>query len=147
MDIEFDLETSPLEIKTYSKLKSKERVDLIFYSAEENYNHVGGISFYFGPGLEYTIRRCQEHDTAFPTNVPPETGKLWRIALLRTSAGRRIVVHCNEVRVLDFVLSDSTCSEGYWSKTWGRNVAKIRFTETDTASEFYRSQPGMQMII
>ena len=63
------------------------------------------------------------------------------LTLVKTSS-IRLVLHCNEVEVLDFLFSDATCGDKSWSKDWSREVAEIEFEVYDTASDFYRPQPG-----
>ena len=46
------------------------------------------------------------------------------------------------MEVLDFLFSDATCGDRSWSKDWSREVAEIEFEVYDTASDFYRPQPG-----
>ena len=41
------------------------------------------------------------------------------------------------------VLSETICGYAYWSKVWNRRVGRIRFPNSDTASDFYG--PGKQV--
>ena len=54
------------------------------------------------------------------------------------------MVHCNEVEVLNTLISDSTCDNSYlnWSTNWSREVAKIEFPSDDRASDYYQPQQG-----
>ena len=140
----YDLENFPLEIKTDSKLKSGEKVDIKFYSSPKE--SAGGIIFYFTSTLKYRIRRCTMTFDDFENAiyVPKENNKVWRIALSRNSGIRRMVVHCNEVRVLDVVISESLCDdvEGGWASYWSKDVGQIEFESFDTASDLYRRASG-----
>ncbi len=50
------------------------------------------------------------------------------------------MIHCNDVEVLDILLSSTTCSHGSWSGVWNRDVTKIKFySDRDTASDNYRA--------
>ena len=44
---------------------------------------------------------------------------------------------CNGTEVLDFEISSGTCGGGYESY-WSRSVKKMYFTQSDTASTYYR---------
>ena len=135
MYIDADLENSPLEIKTDSSLGSDETVEVEFYNSEGDY--AGAVILHFTSPSQYQLRWCTTSKTGFPTKLPTDTNKVWKISLTRTS-GIRLVIHCNEVEVLDLLMSDSTCGYGSWNFHWSKDVEKIRFKSIDTASDFYR---------
>ena len=57
----------------------------------------------------------------------------------------RITVHCNEVEVVDIIMSDKTCyfAISIWRMMWSEEVEQIQFTPSfDTASDFYIPAPG-----
>ena len=130
-----DLESFPLEIKTDSALGSYDMVDVFFYSAEGKY--AGGVYLRFTSTLQYLLAWCTSW-TNLPVNPPSATDKVWRISLLTRTAGVRLVIHCNDVEVLNKLLS-STCSDSMWSTIWNRDVTKIEFHSQDTASDYYRA--------
>ena len=133
--IDADLENSPLEIKTDSSLGSDERVYLDLRTSEGD--SAGDVILYFTSTPQYQLRYCTTSRTNFTTGLPTGTNKVWKISLTRTS-DIRLVIHCNEVEVLNVLMSDSTCSSSYWSKYWSRDVGKIYFDDSDTASDYYR---------
>ena len=139
VDIDADLENSPLQIKTDSSLGSDETVHVWFYSSDDyNYRYAaGGVILHFTSTPKYQLGWCTYNTTNFSTALPNETDKVWRISLTRTS-GIRLVIHCNEVEVLNILMSDSTCNEEGWSEYWSRDVETIRFKNIDTASDYYR---------
>ena len=135
MDIHTDMQTSILEIKTDSSLGSYERVDVEFF---EYYSSLtGGVTLHFTSSPQYELRYCINSRTNFPNDLPSETEKVWRITLIKTP-GIRLVIQCNEVEVLNILLSDSTCSNSYWNNYWNSDIEKIRFDYLDTASDNYR---------
>ena len=139
VDVNYDLENSPLQIRTDSLVGSNEEVELNFFTAEGLY--LGGVGLYFESSPLYRLFLCGSSRTNFPTSFPTETDKIWTIALIKTSGGVRIIMHCNNKEVLNFVFSDTTCSsDSNWSERWGRDVEKIYFSNYDTASDYYR--PG-----
>ncbi|XP_063685596.1 endosome/lysosome-associated apoptosis and autophagy regulator 1-like [Bolinopsis microptera] len=138
VEIEWDSESKPLEIKTNSVLGSGDKVFVFFYSAEGPLS--GGVVLYFSSTPQYWIPYCSSTSTNFPVKPPSTINKVWSITLTRT-AGVRLVIHCNEVEVLNILISQATCSSSGWSTYWTGYVAKIQFHSSDTASDYYIPQP------
>ena len=115
-------------------------MEVYFYNSQRN--DAGGVYIKFNSPPQYRILYCNTSWTNFPTDLPTATDKVWRVTLTRTS-GIRLVIHCNEVEVLNILTSESSCSYSDWSKHWSRKVAKIYFnTDNDTASDYYRAVRG-----
>ena len=111
-----------------------------FYTSEKDY--VGSVQIRFSSSTEYFIRYCM-HGTNFAVSLPTEVEKVWRISLNRNS-GIRLLIHCNNVEVLNILMSDSTCSDSSWSTYWGtywsRTVGKFRLRPIfNSASDYYRA--------
>ena len=138
--IEWDLESIPLGIRTNSVLGNNDMVDVLFYSAEGEL--AGRVLLRFTSTLQYLLDMCSTW-TNLPVTPPSATDKVWRITLTRT-AGVRLVIHCNDVEVLNTLLSEATCSYSRWSTIWNRDVTKIIFSSSDTASDYNR-QPGTEL--
>ena len=134
---EIDLETIPLEIKTDSTIGSGDQVYVSFYTSWRGYLAEFRIRFDSTP--QYYIHPCTTW-TNFPDSLPTEEEKVWRITRNRNS-GIRLLIHCNNVEVLNILMSDSTCSfYSSWSTYWSETVGSIRFQPIlDTASDFYRA--------
>ena len=137
--IDFNLEEYSLNIKTDNTLASDDVVYVELFTSQGDYT--GELHLFFSSTPQYYIGACSTADTTFPTNLPPANDKVWRVTLTRTS-GIRLVVHCNEVEVLNILMSDSTCGASSWSTFWSREVAKIKFYSRGTASDYYQTQPG-----
>ena len=135
MYIGADLENSPLEIKTDSSVGSGEKVEVRFITSGRAV--AGDVILYFTSTPQYKLLGCNYSTTDFPTELPTDTDKVWKITLTRTS-GIRLVIHCNEVEVLDILMSDSTCTNFRWKYSWTRDVEYIFFSLSDTASDYYR---------
>jgi hypothetical protein len=135
--INYDLESTPLELKTDSELGSGEKVFVEFYTAGDDV--AGEVILTFSSKVEYFLSWCS-YRSPLPTQPPSTTDKVWRITLSRTS-GTRVMIHCNDVEVLNVILSRTTCpgSSG-WKTIWTHDVEKINFDSRDTASDHYR--PG-----
>ena len=137
--INYDLENSPLQIRTDSEVESNERLAVLLYNAQEEYG--GAIYVHFRSPPQYLVESCNSsHQTSnFHTALPTETDKIWRLTLTRTT-DIRLIIHCNNKEVLNVLISGTTCSIDGWHKWWSRDVEKIMFSSYDTASNYYR--PG-----
>lgn len=135
--VDFDLEKTPLEIKTDSVLGNNEMVRVNFHTA--NHGDAGGVILKFRT-LQYIINECTSW-TNLPTALPSSVNKVWRISLNRDS-GIRLKITCNGKHVLDLLMSGTTCSISRWSQYWKNDafVKKIMFMSDDNASDGYR--PG-----
>ena len=81
-----------------------------------------------------------ESGDGFPTDLPSETVKIWKVTLSRTS-DIRLQIQCNNIEVVDVVLSDTTCADTIdWRTNWNGNVKKIMFKDKDEGSDYYK--PG-----
>ena len=103
--------------------------------------HVGEVQIHFSSTPQYYIRFCTSSPTNFPVSLPTEVEKVWRITLNRNS-GIRLLIHCNNVEVVNILMSSSTCRNypNSFSTYWSRTVGKIWFDpHYDTASDYYRA--------
>ncbi|XP_063675489.1 uncharacterized protein LOC134812180 [Bolinopsis microptera] len=137
VEIEWDLESTPLEIRTDSVLGSDDQVYVHFYSASGIY--AGAVRLEFTSTPQYWLRYCSSSLANFPVKLLSTADKVWRFTLTRT-AGVRLVIHCNDEEVVNTVLSESTCGDSAWAWTWTRDVGKIKFWSGDTASDYYGTQ-------
>ncbi|KAL5246747.1 hypothetical protein ACHWQZ_G018833 [Mnemiopsis leidyi] len=150
--IDYDLETSPLLIKTNSALGSGDILRVYFYNA--NFTYAGAVGIKFDTIPQFYIRGCTDH-VAFPTALPETLEKTWSFALIKSSesAGEqaeasgavRLQIRCNGVEVLSFLISRKTCSDNNlmpYLRGDLSHVTKIWFFSGDTASNFYMSQSG-----
>ena len=141
MKINFDLENSPLQIKTNSEVGSNEKVRVTFRSSRDKF--AGRVILYFSSPPKYELYYCNYNPINFPNDLPSETDKVWTITMSRVSGGirQRVAIHCNDKEVVDVVLSSTTFRWDKWSTYWWSHVDKISFSSSyDTASDYYR--PG-----
>ena len=108
-----------------------------FYTATGD--PVGGFLIRFSSPPKFAIWYCTDW-TNLPTALPSDKDKVWRVTLTRT-ADIRIFVHCNNVEVLNMLISDPTCATNDWHTNWGNEVKKIEFPTDDKAYDFYLSKP------
>ena len=107
-----------------------------FSTSERDY--AGEVILLFTSPPQYVLLSysCATSWTDFPTQLPTDPNKVWRITLTKTS-GNRLVIHCNEVEVLNVLLSESTCSDKrQWSNSWSKDIENILFKSGDRA--YYR---------
>ena len=133
--IDADLESSLLEIRTDSSLGGDDKVTVGFFNSWSS--SAGGVTLHFTSTPQYELYKCTYSRTDFPANLPTEEEKVWTISLTKTS-GTRLVIVCNEVEVLNILMSGSTCRNSNWNYYWKREVEKIRFDSLDSASDYYR---------
>ena len=141
--INFDLESTPLEIKTDSVAGSSEKVEINFFNQQDDY--AGGVKIFLTSPPTYFLIDCSPYtDNTFHNTPTTDVNKVWRITVTKTYDTRNFVIqlHCNDAEVLNELLSDRVCAMG-WSTFWSRDVTKINFSVYDTASDFYKTyKPG-----
>ena len=140
--INYDLETFPLQIKTNSEKGSGEKVEVYFKSSEGSYS--GGIQLFFTSPSQYRLTWCTLIAN-FQTDLPSETDKVWTVIFSRASGEIRLVIICNNVEVVNLVISNTTCNDSevsHLNGLWSKGVKRINFHSAhgDTASDYYR--PG-----
>jgi hypothetical protein len=128
--VDYDLETTPLEIKTDSAMGSGDYLRLNLYNSQGH--SAGSLNINFISSPDY-ILWCGLSWIKFPNNLPTATDKIWRLTKVRTP-DVRVIVQCNEVVVVNIPMPNSDCS-------WSERVTKIEFESGkygDTASDGYR---------
>ena len=136
MDIKYDLNNFPLKIKTDSEVGSLHEVNVRFFTAEDRLA-AGGVYLKFSDPLKFKLGACSSVWTEFPTDPPSDTGKIWKITVTKTVGGvRNVLIHCNEVEVLNVLISEIFCDDTKWER-WKRNAGRIRFIDDERATEFY----------
>lgn len=137
--LDWDLEDATLEIRTDSALGSEERVAVLFYTAIKW--DAGRIYLKFNAKIQYWLGWCIKKWIDLPVTPPTSMNKVWGITLIKTS-GIRLKITCNDLEVLNLLLSATTCAKygRKWSHFWNRNVERINFKKQyDTASNGCRS--------
>ena len=139
MHIDYDLPNNPIEISTDSTIGSYDIMFLETVDAQSTY--AGGIYIMFSSSGSYLFNVCKDDWVPFPTNPPDTTNKVWRITITK-DAGTRLVIHCNDIEMLDITASDSVCENGDWRTYLDRDMVKIVFTIIDKATDKYRPYKG-----
>ena len=140
LNIPFDLERSPLQIKTNSTKGSGDEIRVSMKNTGGKF--IGAVAVRFhAPDIKFKISKCTHNDdfVKFVTEPPEEVNKTWTIRKTNT----RISIECNGVLLRKFNLA----SKDQCVSTWGGDIVKkIAFTSTsghDTASISYRAKPGI----
>ena len=138
--INYDLENSPLKIRTDSAVGSGHNLRIFFYQSSGTY--IGGVSIYLSTTPRCFLYKCHTSNKSvrFSTSLPADVNRIWKIT--KTSDPLGILIHCNNKEILNFQFSDTTCTEKNWKRYWDQEMKRIRFWSGDTASDFYYHLPG-----
>ena len=131
-EIPWDLEGTPLHIKTDSTLGSDEAIVVVMLDKDSS--HISGVQLKFSSPMQYHIYFCVTTWTDLPVNPPMEVEKIWTI----TKTEAAFIITCNEVEVVNFLFADSSNSNCV-PNLGGNTVEQIEFRSDDTASDFYRA--------
>eukprot|EP00116_Pleurobrachia_bachei_P012768 sb/3473030/ len=132
--ISWDLEETPLQIKTDSTLGSGVQMWMKMYDNEEN--PIAYVAVKFSSSLTYKIGKCIENWTDLTVQPPVEVDKIWTITKTETA----LIITCNDVEVLNYLFTDSSNSNCV-PKLGGNVVQYIEFISSDSASDFYKEMP------
>ena len=136
VNIHWDIEGTPLQIKSDSTVGSDEEIRVNMY--DEDSSFIGGVLVKFSSTMQYWIGYCTSGYTDLPVQPPVEVDKIWTT----TKTENALNITCNNDEVLNYlfaVSSTSTCV----TKLSGDVVEQINFEDSDIASEFYRAKPGI----
>eukprot|EP00116_Pleurobrachia_bachei_P012508 sb/3472770/ len=138
--IPFDLESTPLQIKTDSTATisvDMEMIWVIAYTADGT--KLAGVSIKFRSPMKYAIAACTgDIWPQFQVQPPEEVDKIWTIRKTNTT----LSIECNGVELVYYQFSnrvDNRCV----SKWGGDIVDKIQFQTGDTASDSYAKNPAI----
>ena len=140
MKIPWDLEETSLQIKTDSKLGSNKLSSVQIYGKYGSWSYIGNVAVKFTSPMQYSIYYCTGYNSYIDLPVQPPAGveKIWTFNKTETA----IIITCNGVVVLNYLFaasSDSSCVT-----RWGGDVVEqIKFTVSDTASDFYKAGWGL----
>jgi len=133
-----------LTIRTDSVIGSEEEV--YAYFIDDDNQIAGSVLIQLSSPIRYLLGWCTGW-ISFPVTPPTQTEKTWRIAY--NPAELRVVIHCNEVEVVNVVLPDGVCTVNRgWRTYWEqRKPTQITFIDKDNASDEYCLAGGVGMFI
>ena len=132
--IPVNLQTATVLIKTNSTYRSYDKVSLFLLDSQGEF--VGEVGIIFSPYPQYFLDWCTS-PANFTSNLPTTVDKIWKVAMDRTD-GIRVIIHCNDVEVVNTLISDETCEFRVWKLHWTKAVEKIYFSSHDNASDHYK---------
>ena len=130
--IQWNPDTQGITFTTDSTVGSNEKVWVRF--SDNAGIAAGRVYIYFNTTIQYGLGWCTSY-TYFPVSLPAAPDKTWTITY--NTAEQRVVYYCNGVQVLNFLLSDSECTNSAWRTVWERKQTQIQFDSRDTASDSY----------
>ena len=137
MEIDFDLEKTPLQIFTKTPFGSEGYVAMAFNSGPPG---PGSLLFNFKSTPQFSLYNCVTGNLTLSPSNKRGTNKIWEISMM---TGPRILIHCNKKKVLDIKISEETCSGGGngWRTFWSTvDVETIRFLDRKLeVSKYYRA--------
>jgi len=108
-------ESVSIQIKTDSKVGERTSIGVEFFDDMDDPDYVRYFMIDFGEVIAWSLGPCTDSKFFEFTNLPSEDEKVWTIAYIAVG-GPRIIMHCNDVEVLDFLMSDDTCADDDWSE-------------------------------
>ena len=142
MKIPWDLEETPLQIKTDSTLGSDDKIWVRMYDKDDSW--ISGVRVRFLTTMMYMIEYCTPGDGTNYVNLPVqpvvEAETIWTITKTETSLN----ISCNNVEVLNYFFADSSSSNCV-PKLGGDVVEAIKFHSSDKASDFYRAGKDLSL--
>ncbi|KAL5248875.1 hypothetical protein ACHWQZ_G017909 [Mnemiopsis leidyi] len=122
VEINHDLETTPLQIITNTLLRQTDKVHVYV-------QHIGTIQISFQHRRFY-ILSCGDYE--FPSDLPAERDKIWTISRTKEA----LTILCNGVEVLNMVYAEF---DKYCTRAWSQSSALIEFRSDDLASDYTKS--------
>ena len=108
---------------------------------DENGEIAGGLDIYFWDEISYQVKFCMGDYEHFPENLPTDHVRIWTISL-SAEVELRLIVECNGVQVVNFLVSDNTCEDSVWAKFWNKDVAQINLDAPNGALQGFRPAAG-----
>ena len=136
MDIEFDLESSPLQLRT----KSTPEIIKVFFFDSKIHDAGGVFINCTSSPPKYELRGCRD-EISITTTLPTDKDRTWQIT--KTTEPLRITIQCDEVVVVSFTEETCTTTRQDWLESLSRDVKTIRFDKNPSHgvddTEFYRA--------
>ena len=106
----------------------------------EQGGYVTALAWKFS-GYKYLIYRCTPGSPNYynMSNVPTDINKTWTI----TKTSTTLIIKCNDVEIVNFVFDSA--NQDYFPecvKYLSQSIQKIKLHSVDTATDYYRADPG-----
>jgi hypothetical protein len=97
--------------------------------------------------FRYRLTGCSLSQHELKSYTKSKKNRIWRVKRTRSEGSTKLILHCNQVKVLVFVSSEDFCTNSNWREIWNREAKIISFSDLDTASDFFTFRPGTYIII
>ena len=118
--VHYDLESYPIQIKTDSKIGSRDYIQLNVYS---KINYIGFINIQFHDPMTYQVMFCSGIKQ-FLTPPPEESEKIWTI----TKNSTNLKISCNKINVLNLNFSGNYGNSSMCESNWSQEVSSHKDT-------------------
>lgn len=134
--IPWELETTPLEIKTESTERSRSvNLNLLVPRSDGSYQT---LNLHYSLALKVNLAGCTNWNKNSMTNVPTIAQKVWRIE----KGSESITIYCNDIKVYRKKFSECYKSSG--RHAWSQTITMIEFSNSDLITLAYRPYtPGI----
>lgn len=144
--IEFNLEKSPLYIKTVNIMTSDSLTVKFFDDKNEE---AGGVDISVGAAPQYSLSYCNKGYNDFEDSsilsglITGGNDVIWTITKTPGQGGKahRIEIKLNENSIANYNFDISDDCDHDDRNNWNREVKKILFSDWETASDFYKLPP------
>ena len=131
-NIDFDLETTPLQIETDSMVGSGDLLWVRFNPL--NSDSGPGMKIWFHDSPSYYIGYCSSENTVF-TIPSTENHRIWTFRKSSTT----VQLLCDTKQIFKLNFADSSSQD--CKNKWSLDTAYIQFQSTDKASDSFRQRP------
>ena len=101
---------------------------------DKNGSSIATMGVRISSSVKYNLGSCTSSYTDLTVQPPVEVEKIWTITKTETA----LIITCNDTEVLNFLFTDSSNSKCV-TRLGGNVVEQILFSNSDTASDFYRA--------
>ena len=114
--IDHNLDNSTLLIRTDSSIRAGSVLVARFYQGN-TYASPSGIGINMN-SESYVLYQCRHSWRSFDTELPNDDIRIWKIT---KTPEIRIIIHCNNMEMLNIKLSETVCTsfKRSWQKFWG----------------------------
>ena len=138
-----------VEVMTRAAEGDPEHLHVIF--KDDKGQSAGSLEIVLKESSTYHFGQCSGFREYFPSVVPTGMEKTWSIQKTIVNEDIRVQLRCNDVQVLDVVLSDTVCNNGEmgdtWKSYWEKEIVVINFPNEDTASTSYKIIGGARLVL
>ena len=136
------MEHNALQVLANGTNGYNDTIEVSFYGDSQSSNYIGDVIVHLDT-WRYEIDACgHQDDMSEESRQDMESDQTWSFKITRDENGDHMVrAHCNQQLAWEFTISEDNCMDWGWNGSWNKNITKVGFPLTDTASDFYRHRP------